>query len=131
MELVAVEELGRQLKKYEAVPGCVCVSCTGVIPPSPRQGALRRGDGDDLTQARLTPITGVLEYLGSQTSRRGRKLVATCPLHNDTNPSMSIDESGNLWFCFTCGTGGDSIQLVMEALGIGFQEALRLILQNI
>jgi hypothetical protein len=45
------------------------------------------------------------------------KWIACCPVHNDTNPSMTITEKDGktLCFCFACGATGKD---VAEAVGI-------------
>jgi hypothetical protein len=48
-----------------------------------------------------------------------------CPLHRDSNPSLSVDHERGLWHCFGCGKGGDVISLYMELHGVGFVDAVR------
>lgn len=48
--------------------------------------------------------------------RRGR---FCCPAHEDTNPSASFRRSTpDRWLCFTCGQGGDVVDLVALARGL-------------
>lgn len=39
--------------------------------------------------------------------KSGTQLMALCPFHADTNPSLSIDPKTGLWKCFGCNTSGD------------------------
>lgn len=39
---------------------------------------------------------------------------ACCPFHDDTNPSMSIDDDRGLYKCFACGAGGDLFNFIRE-----------------
>ena len=39
-------------------------------------------------------------------------LKAKCPFHDDRNPSFSVNESGQYFYCFGCGVGGDVPQSV-------------------
>ncbi len=49
-----------------------------------------------------------------------------CPIHGESNPSLSIHlERGN-WRCFACGeTGGDALELYRRARGLSFAQAAR------
>ena len=56
-------------------------------------------------------IVKVVSYfLGSQqVKRKGKVYYSICPFHNDHHPSMRIDPERNIFKCFTCGEGGNSI----------------------
>lgn len=43
--------------------------------------------------------------------------------HDKKTPSFSLDVRRNLWHCFGCGAGGDTIKLVQEFLHIDFKLA--------
>ncbi|MDG0025950.1 CHC2 zinc finger domain-containing protein [Trinickia sp. Y13] len=49
-----------------------------------------------------------------------------CPIHGESNPSLSIHlERGN-WRCFACGeAGGDALELYRRARGLRFTQAAR------
>ena len=53
---------------------------------------------------------------------KGRK--AICPFHNDKKPSMSINDTKGLWYCFVCGFGGDIVGFVMRLESVSFKDAL-------
>ena len=57
--------------------------------------------------------------------RSGSSLVALCPFHPDSKPSMSVTDSKGLYKCFACGAGGDHIRFVMDYKKIEFIEALK------
>jgi DNA primase len=69
-------------------------------------------------------ITSILESEGIQFKRVGREAVALCPWHKDTNPSLTINDSKGLCFCFACGGGKDGIDFVRQKFGISFSEAV-------
>ena len=48
---------------------------------------------------------------------------ALCPLHDDHNPSMSVDLGNGRWYCFVCGVGGGPLQLIMKIEGVSYSEA--------
>lgn len=125
-EIAEAFRRGQPVKPYEAVSGCSCIRCTGVIPPSP-DGYLGKTSGFDGAKkaAQSVDILAVLDRLGCEPRRRGRKWVAKCPLHEDTNPSMSVDTKNGLWYCFPCAVGGDGIELWKLARNVDFKNAVR------
>ena len=50
-----------------------------------------------------------------------------CPFHKDTNPSLVVSPSKNIWHCFVCGKGGNAVEFVMEKEGISFPEAIKVL----
>jgi DNA primase len=57
--------------------------------------------------------------------RVGDRLVGVCPFHDDTDPSLNIWPASQSWYCFgACGAGGDVLDFLERAEGIGFSEAL-------
>ena len=57
--------------------------------------------------------------------RRGSNLIGLCPFHNEKTPSFSVSPSKNIFKCFGCGRGGDSVRFVMEHEGYEYIEAIR------
>ena len=72
----------------------------------------------EIEQARNVPMEKLLE------TRRG---YARCPFHNEKTPSLSI--KGNLWHCFGCNDGGDSISFIMKSKNLNFKEAIKCLTQ--
>ena len=48
-----------------------------------------------------------------------------CFLHDERTPSFSISPKKNMWHCFGCGKGGDTIKLVEEYNRCSFQDACK------
>ena len=46
--------------------------------------------------------------------KKGNSFVAVCPFHNDTNPSMQISPTKQIFRCFACGTGGNAFGFVQK-----------------
>ena len=57
--------------------------------------------------------------------KSGSGHVALCPFHDDTNPSMQISKSKQIFKCFVCGEGGNAISFVSKIEKIPYREALR------
>jgi len=76
--------------------------------------------------ARSVGVVEVAARLGcGEPVQRGRELLVSCPLHDDDDPSCSLDIDAGLWYCFPCGEGGDAIKLYMRARRLTFVEAVR------
>ena len=70
------------------------------------------------------PISSVIgNYLSIK--RSGSAMVAVCPFHSDTKPSMNINDSKKIFKCFACGAAGDSIGFVMRYSNLDFVDALK------
>jgi DNA primase len=72
---------------------------------------------------------GVLEYLSRyhwQPCRRGSggQVAGLCPLHTETKPSFWIHTRKNLFYCHSCGRGGDLIRLVQLYHRLSFPQAV-------
>lgn len=50
-----------------------------------------------------------------------------CPFHKDTKPSLMIPKNKDIFKCFACGAGGDSITFVSKLKKLSNLEAARLI----
>ena len=70
------------------------------------------------------PIASVVERHGVKLRRSGRRLGGLCPFHEDRSPSLAVYPETESFYCFGCGAGGDVIDFVRRAQGVGFREAL-------
>lgn len=57
--------------------------------------------------------------------KRGRHWVGLCPFHADKDPSFSINEDKQIFYCFGCGEGGDAIKFLMKIQGLSFVETVK------
>ena len=60
--------------------------------------------------ARIEEVVGDFVNL----KKSGANLFGLCPFHNEKTPSFSVSPSKNIFKCFGCGRGGDSVAFVME-----------------
>lgn len=69
---------------------------------------------DDIPTLKKLPIAYVLEKQGIEFTDQGDgHLYALCPFHNDSNPSFDVyGPELDRWGCFSCGTGGDVLDLI-------------------
>ena len=70
---------------------------------------------------RLSIINLVESY--TSVKKTGKGYVGLCPFHDDTNPSMHVDEEKGLFHCFSCGAGGDIFGFYMRYNNLTFPEA--------
>ncbi|MDA1051728.1 MAG: DNA primase [Planctomycetota bacterium] len=59
--------------------------------------------------------------------RQGANFVGLCPWHDDTKPSLQVNQARQSWKCFVCNDGGDIFSFVMKREGIDFREALEML----
>ncbi|VEU75271.1 DNA primase [Mycoplasmopsis maculosa] len=64
----------------------------------------------------------ISDYIHVQ--RKGHSYVSICPFHDDTNPSMSIDDRKQIFKCFVCGVGGNLLTFVVKYKKVKLPEAL-------
>ena len=71
----------------------------------------------------------VSEYLTLK--RAGAHFKGLCPFHQEKTPSFTVNPALNIYKCFGCGKGGNAIGFVMEAEGLSFPEAARLLAERV
>ena len=57
--------------------------------------------------------------------RRGVNMIGNCPFHDEKTPSFTVSPSKNIYKCFGCGKGGDSVRFIMDHEHLSFPEAVR------
>jgi len=73
-------------------------------------------------KSRLDIVDVIGSYL--ELKKNGANFKAICPFHNDSNPSLVISPSKQIYHCFSCGAGGDSIKFVMEYEKLNYPETI-------
>jgi DNA primase len=59
--------------------------------------------------------------------RKGANMGGLCPFHNEKTPSFNVSPARNIFKCFGCGEGGDSVSFLMKHENISYPDALRYI----
>ena len=73
----------------------------------------------------------VSRYVGGELKRKGTRLWACCPFHNENTPSFCVQPAKNTWHCFgSCGEGGNVIGFIMKAENLPFPLAVKKILKD-
>lgn len=68
----------------------------------------------------------IVDVVGSfiELRKAGANYKANCPFHGEKTPSFVVSPSKQIYHCFGCGAGGDSIKFVMELEKLSYPEAI-------
>lgn len=76
---------------------------------------------DDIRQS--TDIVDIIsQYL--QLKKSGQNHFAHCPFHEDKTPSFSVNSQKQIFYCFSCGKGGNVFNFLREMEGLSYPEAI-------
>jgi len=75
----------------------------------------------------IIQAANVVDVVGDFVSlkKRGANMIACCPFHNEKTPSFSVSSTKQIYKCFGCGKGGDSVRFLMDLEGLSYPEALK------
>ncbi|MGB5920161.1 DNA primase [Arcobacter sp.] len=59
-----------------------------------------------------------------QLKKSGANFKACCPFHGESTPSFVVSPAKQIYHCFGCGVGGDSIKFIMEYEKLSYPEAI-------
>lgn len=73
----------------------------------------------------------VSRYTGGELRKRGSRLWACCPFHEEKTPSFCVEPAKNKWHCFgSCSEGGNVINFIMKAENLPFPLAVKKLLKE-
>jgi len=81
---------------------------------------------DDSSIENLKQRLDIVDVVGHymELKKNGANWKCVCPFHDDSNPSLVISPSKQIYHCFSCGAGGDSIKFVMEYEKLSYPETI-------
>jgi DNA primase len=82
---------------------------------------------DEKALSELQSRVKIEEIIGSfvNVQKKGTRLWACCPFHNENTPSFSISPERGIYKCFGCGVSGDSISFLQQLEGFSFVDAVK------
>ena len=79
--------------------------------------------GNGGTDANTIPIGIIVAHYGGEV-REGRSSSVRCVLHDDSRRSAVINTKDNLYYCHTCGKGGNAVNIISIKENMEFKDAL-------
>ena len=73
-------------------------------------------------KSNLDVVDVVSQFL--ELKKSGANFKACCPFHGEDTPSFVVSPAKQIYHCFGCGVGGDSIKFVMEYEKLTYPEAI-------
>ena len=67
-------------------------------------------------------VSVVSDYVSLK--RKGANYWGNCPFHEEKTPSFSVSPAKNIYKCFGCGKGGNSVNFIMGVENLSYYEAL-------
>lgn len=82
---------------------------------------------DKETVDKIFDVANIVDVVSDFVSlkKRGVNFMGCCPFHNEKTPSFTVSPSKNIYKCFGCGKGGNSVNFVMEHEQMSYYEALK------
>jgi DNA primase len=70
--------------------------------------------------------TDIIDVIGRHVAlrRAGRNYIGLCPFHSEKSPSFSVSAEKQMFKCFGCGEGGDSLSFLMKIENKSFGELI-------
>ncbi|MEA1920161.1 MAG: DNA primase, partial [Campylobacterota bacterium] len=79
-------------------------------------------DSIEALKAQLDIVDVIGSYI--EIKKAGANFKAPCPFHDEKSPSFVISPAKQIYHCFGCGAGGDSIKFTMEYEKLNYPEAI-------
>ena len=84
----------------------------------------RRLKGVSKATAEDIPIKPIVSYYGGEV-RDGKEVSVRCVMHADTRRSASMNTYDNLYYCFTCGKGGNAVNIVCIMENLEYKDGIK------
>lgn len=75
---------------------------------------------------KLKEMTNIVDVINRRVrlTKKGSEHLGICPFHVDEKESLQVNEKKQVFKCFACGEGGDSIDFLTK-LGVEFKDAIK------
>lgn len=89
-----------------------------------RELAMHNGDfSNDLTKAKSIPLQQLFSPANPRQS--GKRIMCKCPFHDEKQASFVIYLDSNSFHCFSCKSGGTTIDFIMKLNGCDLRSAIQ------
>ena len=80
----------------------------------------------DELKEQILSSTDVVDVISDYVNltRKGANYWGLCPFHGEKTPSFSVSSAKQIYYCFGCHKGGDSVRFLMEYDNMSFPEAM-------
>lgn len=87
---------------------------------------------DNASIETLKSTIDIVDVIGSyiELKKTGANFKACCPFHGEKTASFVVSPTKQIYHCFGCGVGGDSIKFVMEYEKLSYPEAIEKLASN-
>jgi DNA primase len=68
-------------------------------------------------------LSSIIEATGASLKRVGHEFSTQCLWHDDTNPSLTVNDDKGMCFCHVCRGGGDAIDYIQQRYGLTWRES--------
>ena len=84
----------------------------------------RKSKSKVVDEAKAIPIAPIIANYGGEV-REGKSASVRCCLHSDSRRSAVMNTYDNLYYCHTCGKGGNAVNIVMILENMEFNDGLK------
>ena len=87
---------------------------------------------DQETVNRIIDTANIVDVVSDFVSlkKSGNNFFGCCPFHNEKTASFSVSPAKNIFYCFGCHKGGNSVNFIMEHEQMSYVEALKYLAQK-
>ncbi len=76
-------------------------------------------------EARSIPIEPIISFFGGEVRGGSGEIRVRCLMHNDSHRSASMNVETNLYYCQTCGKGGNAVNIVCILENLEFVDGIK------
>ncbi len=76
-------------------------------------------------QANAIPIEPIVSFFGGEVRGGTGEIRVRCLMHNDSHRSASMNVETNLYYCQTCGKGGNAVNIVCILENLEFVDGIK------
>ena len=80
----------------------------------------------------LLDQTDIVDVVGRRIplNKKGSNFWCQCPFHDDSNPSMAVNQDKQFFYCFVCQESGNAIHFIRRYENLEFVDAVKHLAEN-